>query len=271
MGMSKRANGANAAAHERDIASVEARGMSIGPGMPKTIVSLMCRTDDELPQRASEAVAAGADCLEWRVDFCDSPISRNELMSASAKLREAVPATPIVFTFRSKGEGGQRQMSNEEYAHMCETAIQSGAVDFVDVELRREDDLVRSLVHTAHDYGVLAIVSYHDFEGTPTVDDMVGLLNRMACLGADIPKLAVMAKSSEDALRLMQATTIARESLKKPLLTMAMGREGVLTRLAGEAFGSCLTFCALGSASAPGQVGLNEATRVLQDLHEVFA
>lgn len=252
-------------------AAIEVRGMRIGPGMPKTIVSLMCQTDDELQRQARTAVAAGTDCLEWRADFCDQPLSHGDLVGAAAALREAVPATPVIFTFRSKGEGGQRMLSNDDYSRLCEAAMLSGAIDFVDVELRRGDDLVRSLVHSAHQHGVLVIVSYHDFERTPTVNDMVDLLGRMDHLGADIPKLAVMAQSSEDALRLMQATAASREALKKPLITMAMGREGTISRLAGEAFGSCITFCALGSASAPGQVGLSQAIRVLQDLHEVFA
>ena len=52
---------------------------------------------------------------------------------------------------------------------------------------------------------------------------------------------------------------------------MAMGREGSITRLAGELFGSAITFCSLEKASAPGQVQVKQAIRIMGDLHEVFA
>lgn len=257
-------------AEQHQNAVLEVRGVCIGTGMPKTIVSLMGTADHELAQQARRAIAAGTDCLEWRADFYDSLSTPNDVRRSASRLREAAPSAPLIFTFRSKNEGGQRALAHEDYADLCEAAIRSGAIDLVDVELNRGDELVRRLVHLAHAHGVLAVVSYHDFAATPSTDHMVELLERMSHLGADIPKLAVMAHDSVDALRLMQATAKARDSLGKPLLTMAMGPEGVLSRLAGEAFGSCLTFCAVGTASAPGQVELAQATRTLQCLHEAL-
>ena len=113
-------------------------------------------------------------------------------------------------------------------------------------------------------------MSHHDFEHTPDIECMRELLVRMAGLGADIPKLAVMARSAEDALRLLQATVLAGKEIDTPLVTMAMGAEGAITRLVGEVFESSATFCALNDASAPGQVDLALAQRIMENLHDAI-
>jgi len=49
---------------------------------------------------------------------------------------------------------------------------------------------------------------------------------------------------------------------------MSMAGTGVISRLAGEAFGSALTFGAATKASAPGQIPVNELKQVLDILHK---
>ena len=73
--------------------------------------------------------------------------------------------------------------------------------------------------------------------------------------GADVAKLAVMPGDAADAARLLQATAqAAARRPETPLITMAMGPAGAVTRLCGGAFGVCASFGAMGgAASAPGQ------------------
>jgi 3-dehydroquinate dehydratase-1 len=128
------------------------------------------------------------------------------------------------------------------------------------------------LIELAHKHGVYAMPSYHNFRGTPSVEWMVGLMEHMWDLGADIAKCATMAKNYGDALRLMQATYECAElHANGPMLTMAMGREGSISRLAGEYYGNAITLCALRDASAPGQVAVAQARRIMDDLHEVLS
>lgn len=252
------------------MASLAIKGVCIGEGRPKTIVSLMDATEEALMARAHEAVAAGAECVEWRADFARDVHDADAMANTARALGEALPHTPLVFTFRSKGQGGQMGLPDTEHAALVRTIIDATAVDLVDIEAGVGDELVRELVERAHGWGVRTIVSHHDFEGTPSVAWMRDQFVHMASLGADLPKLAVMAHDALDCLQLMEATTRAREELGLPLVAMSMGSCGVLSRLAGEAFGSALTFCALGDASAPGQVELAAARRILGELHEVL-
>lgn len=249
------------------MALLEIKGVRIGEGRTKAIVPLMDAAVDGLLATAKQAVGEGADCLEWRADFFATPLDREALVAACRTLMEALPETPLIFTLRTKGQGGEIDIPVGEYVDLCEAVIAGGAPDLIDIELGIGDDAVRSLVEGAHDHGVHAIVSHHDFAATPETDWMVECLTHMAELGADIPKLAVMPTSREDPRRLMQATARAHESLDVPLLTMAMGLSGRHTRLSGEVFGSAMTFCALGKASAPGQVELKEALATMDALH----
>ena len=249
---------------------LDVKGVRIGEGRPKAIVSLMASGLDELCAQAARAVDAGADCLEWRADFA-ADVHDVAAMAATARaLGEMLPTTPLIFTLRSKGQGGRCQLAQNDYMELCQAVVASGGIDLLDIELGTGDGSVSSLVGQAHVRGVLAIVAHHDFAATPDDPCMVDCLSHMADLGADIPKLAVMAQNKGDCLRLMEATATAAERLRTPLLTMAMGAEGVLSRLMGECFGSALTFCALGAASAPGQVQLDEALAIMDRLHGVL-
>lgn len=251
---------------------LDIKGMKIGEGRPKTIISLMgAQVDDDL-SIIEKGIAAGVECFEWRGDFATDVHDPQLMAQHSIEIGKALPNNPYLFTFRSTSQGGQLTISAEEYVALNKAIIEAEAIDMVDIESWIGDEKVLELVECAHAHNVAAVISYHNFAGTPSVNWMVNLLTHMADLGADIPKIAVMAKDAQDALKLLAATQeMARIHSEKPLLTMAMGREGSISRLAGELFGSALTFCSLEKASAPGQVGVKQAIRIMDDLHEVFA
>lgn len=249
---------------------IEIKGMRIGEGVPKTIVSLMGADEATPLEQARKGIEAGADCFEYRADFAADPHDAVEMVRIARVLAGALPDNPLLFTFRSESQGGRTTLDADEYVALCRAVIEDGAVDAIDVESWIGDDAVRELCMAAHDAGVAAVVSFHDFECTPPADEMVQMLERFSELGADIPKIAVMAKSARDALDLLDATERVRSAgTTGPLLTMAMGAQGSITRLAGEQFGSALTFCALEHASAPGQVDVAQARSIMQQLHEI--
>lgn len=247
------------------------RGLTLGQGAPKTIVSLM-GTLEQAVEAAHAARAAKADCLEWRADFCSDVNDVVAMKRNACALRQAAGDTPLLFTFRSTGQGGQAELSVPDYAALTEAMIRCGAFDLVDVESWIGEDQVRALAQAARTCGVRVIVSHHDFEGTPSKEWMVDEMRRMQDWGADIPKIAVMAQGPADALTLLQATEeMARLYATGPLITMSMGRWGALTRLTGEVFGSALTFCALETASAPGQVDITLARELMEGIHRVHS
>ena len=89
----------------------------------------------------------------------------------------------------------------------------------------------------------------------------------MKSLGTDITKIAYMPVTAEDVLTLLRATNYAVTHLSKPIISMSMGPLGLVTRISGETFGSCMTFGKTGTGSAPGQLEYHDLKTILQILH----
>ena len=93
----------------------------------------------------------------------------------------------------------------------------------------------------------------------------------MQDMGADIPKIAVMPRTKKDVLTLLAATEeMASEYADRPIITISMSGLGSISRIAGEVFGSCLTFGSGEKASAPGQIDAGKLNSVLQTIHQIF-
>ncbi len=133
-----------------------------------------------------------------------------------------------------------------------------------------EFDRTESLMKRLKECGVYVAASNHHFDRTPSIEEMVKRMETMDHFGADILKLAVMPKSDEDLMSLLTATVMMKRRTEKPVITMSMGKTGVLSRLCGEASGSAVTFAAGIKASAPGQIPAERMRRTLQLLHESF-
>ena len=149
-------------------------------------------------------------------------------------------------------------------------AAQEHLVDMIDVELFSGDDIVRQLVDIAHNANVPVVISNHDFEKTPCQEKLVERMKRAEALGADILKIAVMPQSKRDVLSLLCATEQMSRESGCPLITMSMGKNGIISRLSGEIFGSSVTFGTIGMASAPGQIDLDSMNNVLDLLHQTL-
>ena len=184
-------------------------------------------------------------------------------------MREILGETPILFTFRTAKEGGERAIEPDEYVELNERIAKSGYVDLVDVEAFIGDTYVEKVVKTSHECGVKVIASNHDFRKTPPKAELISRMRKMQELGADISKIAVMPQSTEDVLTLLSATEEMRRCYAdRPVITMSMAGTGVVSRMCGEVFGSALTFGAAGKVSAPGQIDVEELRTVLGIIHK---
>lgn len=244
------------------------RGIRLGEGIPKICVPLTAVAVGELLDEAALAARAGADLVEWRVDHFGGAGDPAAVGDALERLRATLGDLPLLFTFRTAGEGGQRALSPRDYLELNRMATATGCADLVDVELFSGDDSCRAVVEAAHAAGAAVVISSHDFERTPPREELVARLLRMRSLGGDIPKLAVMPRTSADVLTLLAATdAFVAQTGDCPVIAMSMGPLGSVSRVAGETFGSALTFGAVGRVSAPGQLAVEDLRAVLQILH----
>ena len=239
--------------------TVKVRNIVLGEGLPKIAVPNVGVTEEEILASAKEIAAAKPDIMEWRIDYYEAGIKDNEKLIATAKaLRDVVGELPILVTFRTKNEGGVLELAEDEYLDLVATVVTNRLGDAVDIELFHDEERVKDLVKQAHNYNVVVIMSNHDFEKVPAKDVIEFRLKKMADLGADVPKLACMPHSADDVLTLLSATNDVHKELANPIITMAMADLGKVSRVAGQVFGSCLSFGAVGKVSAPGQLSIED-------------
>lgn len=254
------------------VTPIRIRDVELGAGRTKTMVSLIEATPDAVLSRAR--LLGGmhhVDAVEFRLDH----LAARDPKTVATMMRpvaDAIRGKPLVVTFRTKDEGGEQAITPADYAALYDAVVDSGAGDVIDVQAALLDTpAVAAMKARAQKAGRRVILSHHDFEKTPSVDAMVALLQRQQVLGADICKLAVMPHDPGDVLRLLEATWVMRrDHADRPLITMAMGGVGAVSRLAGETFGSALSFGTVGDSSAPGQVDVADLRSTIDSIHQAL-
>ena len=250
---------------------VEVRGVKIGEGVPKICVPIVGKTKEEILAAARSFEDVALDVVEWRVDWFEGVFDFAQVEDVLKDLREALGNIPLLMTFRTSKEGGEKAIEPAAYAELNIKAAQTGYVDLIDVEIFTGDEIVKKIIDGAHAAGVKVIASNHDFFKTPAKADIIYRLRKMQDMNADIPKIAVMPQNKKDVLTLLAATEeMATNYADRPIITMSMAGTGVISRLCGEVFGSSMTFGAAKKASAPGQMGVNDLSTVLDLLHKAM-
>ncbi len=239
------------------------KNIEIGKGLPKIAVPLVASNTQELEQALRVLKETAFDIIEFRADFFQEALDADFIAEQLGIVRQAFPDKPLLFTFRRAQEGGNTPCSDDYYFELLEKIIRSKQVDIIDIELFAEESGVKQTIALAHEYQTAALLCNHDFQATPSLADITGRLKTMVEWGADICKIAVMPQSPQDVLTLLQATYDVSQSINCPIITMSMNKIGAISRLAGSAFGSAVTFGAAGRTSAPGQIDANELRKIL--------
>jgi len=249
--------------------SIKVRNLIFGQGKPKICVPITGRTKEEILQRTEELKAAAPDLAEWRADWYEDVKQEECLKDILQTLRGRLGNMPLLVTFRTKGEGGEQEIASADYEKFLERVLALEIADMLDAELFMGEELFKRICKKAHKAGVRVVGSSHDFEKTPSRQEIIDRLCRMQELGADFLKLAAMPRDAGDVLTLLEATWEMKKTYaRQPVITMSMGGTGVISRLSGEIFGSVLTFGSAGQASAPGQVEAEKLKNILELLHK---
>ena len=220
-----------------------------------------------LSEQVGALASCCADIVEWRADtslvgshFVAASEVADDLVRMARYVADASPL-PVLATIRTSVEGGEAFLDDEEYCALVRTL--APLVGGVDVEISR--DGAPALIEDAHAAGSLVIGSFHDFDATPSDDQLAEVLADMNYAGADVLKFACMATSATDAARVIGAQAWAREAYDRPVIGIAMGPSGAPTRLVGSALGCAATFATLpgSEGSAPGQFTIEQVRTVL--------
>lgn len=239
--------------------------IEIGTGMPKICVPITGKTKEEVLHQAVKIKEKAPDLVEWRGDLFEAVLDEKETDDVLEALHQILGEIPLLFTFRTAKEGGNRDLTLEAYVALNLRMAGSPFISLVDVEIYRGE--MEPLITAIKAQGKVVIGSHHRFDLTPTKDEMVEVLAQIEKNGADILKLAVMPHSEEDVELLLQATNEAVcIKVNHPVVTMSMGTLGLKSRICGKIYGSAITFACVGEASAPGQIEIGELRNAMNQL-----
>lgn len=241
------------------------RNICIGEGLPKICIPIIGSSIESLLEEASLAIEHKADIIEWRADYFDDiedwELTKNALIS----LRQAIGETALLFTFRTQEEGGSRKIPIKYYVQLNKEICLTGLIDLIDIELLIGEELCKEMICIAKQNDIKVIVSNHDFNKTPSQQIMVERLRKMRQIGADMPKIAVMPHSSRDIITVIAATE-EMSNADCPIVVIAMGQLGRISRISGSFFGSAMTFGSAKNDSAPGQLNALDLRNILEIL-----
>ncbi len=253
----------------------------------KVIVPITGKDEKTILKEAMVIAETDADVVEWRfdlassiyncyVDVCQEDAvvisSKNELQdkleSILKQLKERMPGKEILFTIRSKRQGGEFPNLSEIYEQLNSIAICSGCLDYVDIEDTTEHSRMDRLITLSKEYRVKSIASYHDFDKTPDIEEIHSKFVSLRDTGADILKTAYMPVTAVDVAAVLYATARFKELDKNnhEMITMSMGNLGRISRVSGAVFGSDYTFAAVGETSAPGQMPIMKVRDIMGEL-----
>ncbi|GAB4843548.1 hypothetical protein Ancab_013511 [Ancistrocladus abbreviatus] len=207
-------------------------------------VPIVADTVEKMLIDMSKAKVVGADLVEIRLDYL-------KVFDPRQDLRNLITRSPLptLFTFRPKWEGGQYDGDDNSRLEVLRLAMELGA-NYIDIEYQVAHEFNGS-IHGKKPDNFKVIVSSHNYQKTPPVEDLGDLVVKIQSTGADIVKIATTALDINDVARIFQVMVHS----EVPVIGLVMGEKGLISRILAPKFGGFLTFATLepGIVSAPGQ------------------
>lgn len=223
----------------------------------KLIVSVMPKSLEEA-QAIDVTRYHDADIIEWRADF----LPKEAILQVAPAIFEKFAGRELVFTLRTRSEGGQIELSSEEYVQMIKEVAQLYQPDYIDFEYFSYKDVFDQML----DFPNL-VLSYHNFQETP--ENLMEILSELTSLNPKVVKIAVMANTEQDVLDLMNFTRGFKTlNPEQEYVTISMGKVGKVSRITSDVTGSSWSFASLDEASAPGQISLSSMKKIREILNE---
>lgn len=221
---------------------------------------MICVSVQEKSFGDCRAILESCEMAELRADLCRLSVEEVERL---VEIRPNLIATCRIAN------------SSETFAReQLEAAIRRGA-RYVDIEIEAPDEHLEYIRTLAREYGCRLIVSFHDFEGTPSLDELKGIARLCRTKGADLVKIVTTARNISDAARTMRLYDLqadgalfegAAAAERPQLVAFSMGEAGKFTRLLCLKLGAPYTYVSAGAsnATASGQYTREEMERLLR-------
>ena len=162
---------------------------------------------------------------------------RLDLMDLSDLEIEKVFSQPVKLIATCR----QGKFNDEERKMKLIKAMQSGA-SYVDIEIESSSEFKNEIKKIAKAHKCKLIISFHDFDKTPSTEELNIIVGNCFTEGADIAKIACKANTENDAVRILSLYIN-----HKNLVALGMGEKGMITRVASLLLGAPFSFASIGS------------------------
>ncbi|MEW6722568.1 MAG: type I 3-dehydroquinate dehydratase [Candidatus Micrarchaeota archaeon] len=204
-------------------------------------------------KRAEGCIAAmrGAELAEVRIDMLEKPAAGDVRAIFSSHKNLIATCRPGALPDQKRKE-------------LLIAALEAGAA-YVDIEVESADEYKGEIAKKAKAMGRRVIVSYHDYERTPTREELLHILEWCFDSGADIAKIACMPRNDADNARLLGLLDGG-----KSVVVIGMGERGKITRILAPLLGSPFTYVSTGRGkeTAGGQIDMEAARKAMDAVRE---
>ena len=242
-------------------AAVIAPPVPIAPGVRLRVGKLCLAVQGGSPAELVERAETGlkdSRFFEFRLDTLPKPAAAFPYIRQFLSEHRDVIA---IATCRRKENGGHFAGSLQtELSVLCE-AVAAGC-QVIDLEIESAEQIKAPQIAKLRASGAAVLISYHDFTRTRSLEQVADRIERFK---PDFVKVVSTARSLADNLAILRL--IEDRSLASNVVGIAMGEEGILSRVLGPRAGAAFTFAALsdGTETAPGQI----SARTLLDMYRV--
>ena len=221
----------------------------------RVCVAIPPKTVDEAIELLQTANALHPDLIEIRLDSLKNHDCLKEISSSTG--------IPLIATNKSKEHHGGFLGTETERQKILFDAVQNG-FEYVDVDLGTPNQV--QLIKSFREAGAKVIVSFHDFEKTPSLSELKKVQDELSALGADVCKIITTANSVEDNLVVLDF--VSKSSKQAKMVCFAMGEFGKTSRLLSPVFGAFFTFACLDEKrkTAKGQLTIQEMNQAYETL-----
>lgn len=227
------------------------------PRMGKLCVAIQGGSPAELVDRA-ESGLKDTRFFEFRLDSLPAPAIAMPYLKQFLSEHRDVTA---IATCRRKEYGGGFTRSLSEELEILEKAALAGC-QIVDLEVESAEQAKPAQIAKLRVAGAALLISFHDFTRTRSLEQVA---DRIESFEPDYVKVVSTARSLADNLAILRL--IEDRSLSSRVVGIAMGEEGILSRVLGPRAGAAFTFASLsdGIETAAGQM----SARTLLDLYRM--
>ncbi|KAI9915842.1 hypothetical protein PsorP6_007565 [Peronosclerospora sorghi] len=204
-------------------------------------------------------ISKGVDALELRVDLLKYPQDK-KFVAAQVALLRSLSTLPIIFTVRSKGQGGafsDGQEHEQTLFELLHLGVRLGC-EFVDMEACWSRKAREQLIARRHRCAIIS--SFHAVQNPTSEAEIKAFFRECYSHGrVQIVKVVVKAYSPQDAL---MVDRVAKDFAKAwqhqmPIISLCTTDAGKLARVLNRTL-TPVTHALLPAAAAPGQLSVEE-------------